>query len=796
MPSSTFDCAAKHLCKAPTLHVPMALNGPNGPAPQHPCAVCKVGAHGSGFGCSQLLQDILPHLDLRRLPNHVPTKLEDIRYEVVCILCIEEYKKVQEDANTRMATSAAAAAATTNNGNDDMPPLAQDGNTLDDDDSDNESEDDGPSSQQRKAATSVVVARGSKQAPSETSKKKKKKKQITLDGKKPASNDGAKRATKKRKERVEFTIDEKLNILKEIDKKEMTQVQICAKYKTTKSTVTGWKRNRAQLEQAQQEQYRGKKKQMYQNDGLKRVKDGLVAFYELNENMPKALKLPITRKLFNYVCCMRGQLTHIFMSMHTCLTLFQLIPFLPESVLAVKAMDIKKRLLEQHESSPFLQEYEVNAMEAFQGSVPWAGKMARQFGWTSKALHGEAGGADVDAVQAEIDSLREKIKQYSPANVYNMDETGLFFKALPNRSYLKKKDTKNARGTKLMKAKDRVTLYVTTNADGTDKVPLSLIGKSKTPRCFKNRTLKINYYDQKKAWSDTRVFKKWWEHFRRYIRGKHSQKVLLIMDNCGPHGAELTDPDGQIEVIFLPPNVTSVYQPMDAGVIAMLKKNYRYKLLMKMFEIFEERQERRDAAKAAKMRAGTMGLNEGHAPHVRDVMDILHEVWEEVPASKIKNCWIKSTLVSFDPPAENEADEVEVVENEVEVVEEVAGNELENEDEEMMIPADTKDNDIIDLVAGFVNKKNIDTLKLSDATTANDFDDALWEMAVSLAECDKKNGEDIEAIRVEMEDSTFCQEVLAEEVKESLDLDVLCQLKEVPDEDDEVEDADDDEESL
>ena len=47
---------------------------------------------------------------------------------------------------------------------------------------------------------------------------------------------------------------------------------------------------------------------------------------------------------------------------------------------------------------------------------------------------------------------------------------------------------------------------------------------------------------------------------------------------------------------------------------------------------------------------------------------------------------------------------------------------------------------------------------------------------------------------VEMEDSTFCQEVLAEEVKESLDLDVLCQLKEVPDEDDEVEDEEDEKE--
>lgn len=42
-----------------------------------------------------------------------------------------------------------------------------------------------------------------------------------------------------------------------------------------------------------------------------------------------------------------------------------------------------------------------------------------------------------------------------------------------------------ARGTKLMKANDHVTLYVTTNATGTDTVPLTMIDKRQKPRCFK-----------------------------------------------------------------------------------------------------------------------------------------------------------------------------------------------------------------------------------------------------------------------------------------------------------------------
>jgi hypothetical protein len=92
-----------------------------------------------------------------------------------------------------------------------------------------------------------------------------------------------------------------------------------------------------------------------------------------------------------------------------------------------------------------------------------------------------------------------------------MDETGLFFKVLPNCSYMKKSELETARGTKLMKAKGCVTLYITTNADGTDKVPLSMIGKPKEPRCFVNQQhlLAMKYYSQTEAWSNSTVLLKW-----------------------------------------------------------------------------------------------------------------------------------------------------------------------------------------------------------------------------------------------------------------------------------------------
>ena len=47
-----------------------------------------------------------------------------------------------------------------------------------------------------------------------------------------------------------------------------------------------------------------------------------------------------------------------------------------------------------------------------------------------------------------------------------MDETGLNFRLLPRQTYVHKME-KSVRGTKSMKSKDRVTLYIATNATGT-----------------------------------------------------------------------------------------------------------------------------------------------------------------------------------------------------------------------------------------------------------------------------------------------------------------------------------------
>ena len=118
---------------------------------------------------------------------------------------------------------------------------------------------------------------------------------------------------------------------------------------------------------------------------------------------------------------------------------------------------------------------------------------------------------------------------------------------------------------------DRVTLVVCCNANGTEKVPTTMIGKAKEPACIVGNSWPLPYLAQKNAWIDIPTFNKWFDHvFVPFVRSRTNRKVLLILDNAPGH-AETFECD-VIKVIFFPTNVTSWKQAMDIGIIAALKK--------------------------------------------------------------------------------------------------------------------------------------------------------------------------------------------------------------------------------
>ena len=62
------------------------------------------------------------------------------------------------------------------------------------------------------------------------------------------------------------------------------------------------------------------------------------------------------------------------------------------------------------------------------------------------------------------------------------------------------------------------------------------------------------------------------------------EKFILLLDNAPCHLSSdtLNSIDPQFEVFFLPPNVTSILQPMDQGVIECMKRHYKALFLKKI----------------------------------------------------------------------------------------------------------------------------------------------------------------------------------------------------------------------
>lgn len=234
----------------------------------------------------------------------------------------------------------------------------------------------------------------------------------------------------------------------------------------------------------------------------------------------------------------------------------------------------------------------INNKDDFRASDGWLDNFKSRYGIRFLEMSGEKLSADESEIEAFKLQLKNKIETdgLTPDQIYNADETGLNWRQLPTKSYVTREE-KSASGRKLKK--ERLTLMPCTNASGTHKLKLLVVGKSRNPRCFKNlkkETLPIVYKFQNRAWVSREVFKEWYEQdfipsVKNFLMtNKLPLKALLLLDNAPGHPNEtemkVKTKDGFIEIMFLPKNTTALIQPLDQNVIKTMKMHYKKRLLM------------------------------------------------------------------------------------------------------------------------------------------------------------------------------------------------------------------------
>ncbi|XP_025415698.1 tigger transposable element-derived protein 4-like [Sipha flava] len=157
------------------------------------------------------------------------------------------------------------------------------------------------------------------------------------------------------------------------------------------------------------------------------------------------------------------------------------------------------------------------------------------------------------------------------------NETGLFFKCLPNQTL----DFKHEKCFSGKRSKERITLLVCSNMTGTEKQKLLIIGENKNPRCFKGiKSLETNYDFNKKAWMTSNIFEKWLLDIDRKM-SLDKRKIILFVRNCTAHPRTLCLKLKSITLAYFPSNISKL-QPMNQGIINNLKVYYRKRILNKV----------------------------------------------------------------------------------------------------------------------------------------------------------------------------------------------------------------------
>ena len=230
-----------------------------------------------------------------------------------------------------------------------------------------------------------------------------------------------------------------------------------------------------------------------------------------------------------------------------------------------------------------------------------------------KRAHGEKGSADISAEEWTSTILPGLLEEYRPNEVYNADETVLYYRATPDGSlcYCHEKLS----GFK--KAMERITVLCCLNLTG--------------------------YRANKKAWMTSQIFTEWFAAWDSYFTKIRYDPFLV--DNCTayPHVSTLKN----IQLEFLPPNTTSLIQPMDQGIIKNLKTLYRKELVHMTLAYIEENI----------LNPSSTAIDVSSKISILQAVSFVAKSWQAVKEATIINCFSKAGFFTLSPCVIDENDE-------------------------------------------------------------------------------------------------------------------------------------------
>lgn len=258
----------------------------------------------------------------------------------------------------------------------------------------------------------------------------------------------------------------------------------------------------------------------------------------------------------------------------------------------------------------------------FKASSGWLERFKKRHNIAFKTISGEGASVNPEDVSSFLSKLPSLIENYRPCDIYNADETGLFYRALPDKTLALKGE--KCTGGKM--AKERLTILHCANMAG-GKEKLVVIGKAARPRAFKNidlRKLPVTWCHNRKSWMTSDLMTSFLVEFDNRMRNQ-KRNILLFLDNAASHPREIKLTN--IKLIFLPPNTTAYCQPLDQGIIKNFKFWYRSFICKHLISEIDSVTSLADLVKSI---------------NLLDVIYFIDKAWKNVTSQTIKNCFKKA----------------------------------------------------------------------------------------------------------------------------------------------------------
>ncbi|CAI6004977.1 unnamed protein product [Closterium sp. NIES-65] len=225
------------------------------------------------------------------------------------------------------------------------------------------------------------------------------------------------------------------------------------------------------------------------------------------------------------------------------------------------------------------------APATFRCSIGWVRRALRRQGVRCMSAVGEVADQDLNAVRTNKEKLLQLLMHLGvrPRDTFNFDETALYISVLPRKTY----GTGRSAGRKLLK--ERLTVGLLVNAEGSHAFRPLVISKAKRPHDFRPDFDPEEYCywrNTAKGWMTKSLLTHFIEQMDTVMHAE-GRNIVVLLDNASSHtltteGAITEDLFGfrtralkNVRLVYLPPDTTCFTQALDQGMIAMTKARHR-----------------------------------------------------------------------------------------------------------------------------------------------------------------------------------------------------------------------------